>query len=109
MKYLWTYKTPGRSSTKRLRFRTGPRPRTETSRGRLRKSAGAGLRHRLSAARSDGIRSASSPRATASSARTEASPATAADWRIKSRSSRMKASMSLAGFVLQVEEGFRED
>ena len=35
-------------------------------------------------------------------ARTEASLATAADWRIKSRSSRMKASMSLAGFVLQV-------
>ena len=38
-----------------------------------------------------------------------ASPATAADWRIKCRSSRTKASMSLAGFVLQVEEGFRED
>ncbi len=39
-----------------------------------------------------------------------ASPATAAaDWRIKCRSSRTKASMSLADFVLQVEEGFRED
>ena len=41
-------------------------------------------------------------RATASSARTAASPVTAAGWETRSRSSRAKESMSLADFALEV-------